>query len=89
MDTAVVIEKLKRYKKLLSKQIKFDQLILFGSYTKGTAHVDSDMDVAVIVDEFKLDYYITRPLLWKIRRENKMNFVKVLNPSVVRGDHNP
>ena len=69
MDTAEVIEKLKRYKYLLKQQIKFDQLILFGSYAKGTAHADSDMDVAVIVDEFKLDYFITRPLLWKIRRE--------------------
>lgn len=41
---------------------------MFGSYAKGTAHADSDMDVAVIVDELKLDYFITRPLLWKIRR---------------------
>jgi len=69
VDTAEVIEKLKRYKHLLKQQIKFDQLILFGSYAKGTAHADSDMDVAVIVDELTLDYFITRPLLWKIRRE--------------------
>jgi len=69
VDTAEVIEKLGRYKQLLRKQIKFDQLILFGSYAKGTAHADSDMDVAVIVDELKTDYFITRPLLWKIRRE--------------------
>jgi len=69
VDTAEVIEKLGRYKQLLRKHIKFDQLILFGSYAKGTAHADSDMDVAVIVDEPKTDYFITRPLLWKIRRE--------------------
>lgn len=69
MDTAEAIEKLKRYKHLLKQHIQFDQLILFGSYAKGTAHADSDMDVAVIVDEIKLDYFITRPLLWKIRRE--------------------
>ena len=69
MDIAEVIEKLGRYKQLLRKQIKFDQLILFGSYAKGTAHADSDMDVAVIVDELKMDYFTTRPLLWKIRRE--------------------
>ena len=69
MDTAEVIEKLTKYKQLLRKQIKFDQLILFGSYAKGTAHADSDVDVAVIVDELKQDYFTTRPLLWKIRRE--------------------
>ncbi|MBB5346770.1 nucleotidyltransferase domain-containing protein [Desulfoprunum benzoelyticum] len=69
MDIAEVVEKLRRYKQLLRKQIKFDQLVLFGSYAKGTAHADSDMDVAVIVDELKADYFVTRPLLWKIRRE--------------------
>ena len=69
MDTAEVIEKLKRYRHLLKQQIKFDQLILFGSYAKDTAHADSDMDVAVIVDELAIDYFITRPLLWEIRRE--------------------
>ena len=69
MDTVEAIEKLKRYKHLLKQHIQFDQLILFGSYAKGTAHADSDMDVAVIVDELKTDYFITRPLLWKIRRE--------------------
>lgn len=69
MDTVEAIEKLKRYKHLLKQHVQFDQLILFGSYAKGTAHADSDMDVAVIVDELKLDYFITRPLLWKIRRE--------------------
>jgi predicted nucleotidyltransferase len=44
-------------------------LILFGSYAKGTAHEDSDLDVAIVVDELTGDYFSTRPLLWKIRRQ--------------------
>ncbi len=36
MDKTEVIAKLKEYKKLLSKQMKFDDLVLFGSYAKGT-----------------------------------------------------
>jgi len=44
-------------------------LILFGSYAKGTAHKDSDLDVAIVVDELTGDYFSTRPLLWKIRRQ--------------------
>jgi len=69
LDKAEVIKKLKKYKILLSKHLIFDELILFGSYARGTATVDSDMDVAVVVDELQGDYFLIRPLLWKIRRQ--------------------
>ncbi len=69
MDSAEVIKKLKVYKKLLSKHIKFEEMILFGSYAKGNARDDSDVDVAVVVKKLSGDYFSTRPLLWKIRRE--------------------
>jgi len=69
MDNAEVIRNLQKYKQLLSRYMKFDAMILFGSYAKGTARQDSDVDVAVIVDELPGDYFSTRPLLWKIRRE--------------------
>ena len=49
MDSAEVIEKLKVYKKLLSNHMKFEEMILFGSYAKGNARDDSDVDVAVVV----------------------------------------
>ena len=45
------------------------ELILFGSYAAGTAGTDSDIDVAVVVDNIEGDFFSTRPLLWKIRRE--------------------
>jgi len=38
LDKAEVIKKLKEYKILLFKHLKFDELILFGSYAKGTAN---------------------------------------------------
>ena len=69
MDNAEVIKKLKLYKKLLSKFMKFDALILFGSHAAGTAHENSDVDVAVVVSKLSGDYFTTRPLLWKVRRE--------------------
>ena len=49
--------------------MQFDAMILFGSHAKGTAREDSDVDVAVVVDELSGDFFSTRPLLWKIRRE--------------------
>ena len=69
MDSAEVIEKLKVYKKLLANHMKFEEMILFGSYAKGNARDDSDVDVAVVVKKLSGDYFSTRPLLWKIRRE--------------------
>jgi len=69
MDKTEVIEKLKKYKELLPKELSFDEMILFGSYSQGNAKNDSDIDVAIISDEIKGDYFETRPLLWKIRRE--------------------
>ena len=47
----------------------FDQMVLFGSYAKGNNREDSDIDVAIIVDKIEGDYFSTRPLLWKLRRE--------------------
>ncbi|MBN1904145.1 MAG: nucleotidyltransferase domain-containing protein, partial [Deltaproteobacteria bacterium] len=69
MDKTEVIKKLKKYKKLLSKNMLFDQMVLFGSYATGNNREDSDIDVAVIVDKIEGDYFSTRPLLWKLRRE--------------------
>ncbi|MCK5230056.1 MAG: nucleotidyltransferase domain-containing protein [Desulfobulbaceae bacterium] len=68
MDQAEIIKKLEIYKKLLSQHIKLESLVLFGSYAKGTANTQSDVDVAVIVDGQQGDFFSTRPILWKIRR---------------------
>lgn len=69
MDNEEVINKLKIYKKLLSKYMKFDEMILFGSHATGNAREDSDVDVAIVVKTLTGDYFSTRPLLWRIRRE--------------------
>ncbi len=69
MDKVQVIKKLKRYKKLLSQHMIFEDLILYGSYAKGNAHDDSDFDVAIVVKSVSGDFFSTRPLLWKIRRD--------------------
>lgn len=69
MDQAAVIKKIKDYKILLSKHYKLRSVFLFGSYAKGTHREDSDIDVAVVVDELEGDYLDYAPLLWKLRRE--------------------
>ncbi|RWX52527.1 Nucleotidyltransferase domain-containing protein [Candidatus Electrothrix marina] len=69
MDKEEVIRKMVQYKRLLSQSMSFDKMMLFGSYARGTQREDSDVDVAIIVDEMQGDYFSTRPLLWRIRRE--------------------
>ena len=64
-----VITMLEKYKKLLAQHMVFEELILYGSYAKGNARKDSDVDVAVVVDKISGDFFSTRPLLWKLRRE--------------------
>ncbi len=61
MDSAEVIEKLKIYKELLAKHMKFDEMILFGSYARSNASYDSDVDIAVVVKKnyWRLFFYQT------------------------------
>ena len=50
------IKKIHKYVRLLEKQeIKILRVILFGSYAKGKANPDSDIDIAVISAQFGQD----------------------------------
>ncbi len=69
MDKKDVIIKLKRYKKILSEEMSFEAMILFGSYAKGSQKQHSDIDVAIVVDTMQGNYFSTRSLLWRTRRE--------------------
>jgi predicted nucleotidyltransferase len=63
-----VIKKLRIYKNLLKEHFDLEGLYLYGSYIRGTAREDSDIDVAIVVKHLKGDYFSTIPLAWKLRR---------------------
>lgn len=63
MDQTEAIRKLQRYKQLLSQEMRFDTMMLFGSYAQGTQREESDIDVAIVVERIQGDYFSTRPLL--------------------------
>jgi predicted nucleotidyltransferase len=44
-----------KYGKILKSNMKIKKMYLFGSYVSGTNHIDSDIDIAVISDDFKGD----------------------------------
>jgi predicted nucleotidyltransferase len=69
MDKSVVISKLSKYRLLVSKHFDIEDMILFGSYAKGSQEDESDIDVAIIVKSINQDFFSYAPLLWKLRRE--------------------
>ncbi len=55
---------------LTMKGIKVEKIILYGSYSSGEVHKDSDVDIAVVSSDFGRDKYEERKFLlqlaWKI-----------------------
>ncbi len=68
MDKAEINIIINQYVEQICKNFSPCQIILFGSYAKGNATSDSDIDIAVIVDEIKGDYLNNTSLLYKLRR---------------------
>ena len=69
MDQKEVIRILIKYKSLVSRHFNLDQMLLYGSYASNSASRNSDIDVAIILNEFKEDYFSVVPKIWKLRKE--------------------
>lgn len=65
MDKVEAIELARRYKSVISERFADARVYLYGSYSKGTAHKDSDIDVAVIVPKIMGDRLSSSAFLWK------------------------
>ncbi|KJS15775.1 MAG: hypothetical protein VR69_11855 [Peptococcaceae bacterium BRH_c4b] len=66
-----IINEIGRLVQSLKKNIKVDSVILFGSYAKGTAVEDSDVDIAVISPEFGQNPLKDKQLIYRtIIKEN-------------------
>ena len=48
MDKNEAIKIAKRYLKTIAQKYQIENVILFGSFAKGTYHEDSDIDLAII-----------------------------------------
>ena len=69
MDKAKAIQIAKSYKATVESRVPLKALYLYGSYSKGNATEDSDIDIAVVVDCLCDNYFEDTPLLWKLRRK--------------------
>lgn len=65
----IEIEKIiDEYVKEIQKNYKVEMIILFGSYAKGTQTEDSDIDIAIIMDDFQNDVIDEQVNLMWLRR---------------------
>lgn len=68
MDQEQVLSIAKKYASAVREAVGDSKVFLYGSYAKGTATADSDIDIAVVVDEIPGDYLNTVAMLWKLTR---------------------
>ncbi|TRO78820.1 nucleotidyltransferase domain-containing protein [Desulfuromonas acetexigens] len=67
--TVAIIETIRRYVRALEAQgIQVDDAILFGSFAKGTAKDESDIDVALISSAFSGNRFDDRRRIVPLRR---------------------
>lgn len=68
MDKKEVLKIARQYAKVVKANYKCKQIYLFGSYLKGTSHEESDIDIAVILQEFENPLDIQLELM-RLRRK--------------------
>lgn len=77
-EESEIINEIRRLVQSLKKNIKLDSVILFGSYAKGTAVEDSDVDIAVISPEFGQNPLKDKQLIYRtIIKENIEPFFEI------------
>lgn len=64
MDKEQALNLVRQYKSRISERFADSKVYLYGSHSKGTAHKDSDIDVAVVVPKLEGDWLKTCAYLW-------------------------
>jgi len=64
--------------------VPIEQFWLFGSHAKNSAHEDSDIDIALVVNHLDKDYSVlkTEPVLWRLKRQIDLR----IEPHVIARD---
>ena len=78
MDQKKAINIVQQYVELIKQNYKVKQIYLFGSYAKGNAEEDSDIDVAIVLDRIGDDYLAQSTKLFQLRRKIDLRIEPVL-----------
>lgn len=68
MDYKEIVDKTREYSELVIDLLSPKMIVLYGSYAKGTAREDSDIDIAIILDTLGEDFLERAHQLFKLRR---------------------
>lgn len=52
MDQAEALDLAHKYEAAVREKFEFKKFILFGSYVKGNFRTESDIDIAIVFDDF-------------------------------------
>ena len=78
MDKSYAIECVRAFAERARRALDVRQVILFGSYAKGTATDDSDIDVAVVTGTPPRDWLEASTNLFRLRRDIDLGIEPVL-----------
>lgn len=78
MGNEQVSGRINRFVKAVIPEYNPEKVILYGSYARGTNHHESDIDIAVIVNEVKGSFLDKEAKLYKIRRDIDINIEPIL-----------
>jgi len=68
LDKTTVRRIAQRYADLVCETLSPKTVILFGSYVNGNPHEFSDIDIAVVLDDYRGDWLEAAVLLQRLRR---------------------
>jgi predicted nucleotidyltransferase len=69
MDKRVINESLNRFSDIVKEEYAVKSIILYGSYARGSADEDSDIDLVVVVEEIDGDILAHKARLFTLRRD--------------------
>ena len=68
MDKEQALSLVRQYKQAISGMFDTSKVYMFGSYSKGYANPESDIDVAIVIPELKDDWLSVVPKLGSATR---------------------
>ena len=66
LDKKTVINTVEKYADAVKNEFSPSAVVLFGSYAKGNAREDSDIDVGIVFDGFLGDWHEASSRLWNL-----------------------
>ncbi|MCL2403807.1 MAG: nucleotidyltransferase domain-containing protein [Coriobacteriia bacterium] len=83
MDAAKVLTLAQSYAIAVHQEYPKADVYLFGSHASGTAHSDSDIDIAIVVNKVKGNWLDRSAQLWKLSQR----FSNHIEPVLLEADY--